>query len=67
MALKGIEQKENKHQLIDGKASKIAFSEEHQNLMCFAVSENNLSGIFFFFNRLELNVFNYFSSNLLVK
>lgn len=48
MALKGIAQKENKHQLMDGKASKIAFSEEHQNLMCFAVSENNLLGIFFF-------------------
>lgn len=49
MALKGIAQKENKHQLMDGKASKIAFSGEHQNLMCFAVSENNLLGISFFF------------------
>lgn len=49
MALKGIAQKENKHQLIDGKASKIAFGEEHQNLMCFAVSENDLFEISFFF------------------
>lgn len=48
MALKGIAKKENKHQLMEGKASKIAFSEEHQNLMCFTVSESNLLGIFFF-------------------
>lgn len=58
MALKGIAQKENKHQLMDGKASKIAFSQEHQNLMCFVVSENNLLGIsssFFFFLLIGLN------------
>lgn len=50
MALKGIAQKENKHQLMDGKVSKFAFSEEHQNLMCFAVSEYNLLRIYFFFS-----------------
>lgn len=50
---------------MDGKASKIAFSQEHQNLMCFVVSQNNLLGIssflfFFSFNRLELSILNYF-------
>jgi len=68
MALKEIAQKENKHQLMDGKASKIAFSEEHQNCMCFAVAENSLLGISFFFsfNRFEVNILNYFLSSLIV-
>lgn len=61
MILKGIAKKENKHQLMEGKAARLLFSEEHQNLMCSTDSENNLLGISIFpFNRSELNISNYF-------
>lgn len=46
---------------MEGKAARLLFSEEHQNLMCSTDSENNLLGISIFpFNRSELNISNYF-------